>query len=263
MSKIYSRPRIRIPIFPLHIKRQGIPSGRRGFKFRKFKTNFRGLNNPQSLENKKKVIKILTIIIISITTSKIALDAVTPIFDAQCIENAKRVATIASNEQATKVMAEHSYDELFTIEKDSQGNVTMIKTNVIPINQIISDVPIKIQEQIDENGKENIKITLGSFTGVRLFVGIGPSIPIEISCVGNVKTDLKSEFIAQGINQTLHRIYLQVDCEMSVLNPFRELTCNVSNQVLLMENVIVGNVPNTYYNLEGLNGKSDVLKITD
>ena len=55
-------------------------------------------------------------------------------------------------------MKDHTYDELFTIEKDNDGNITMIKSNVIPINEIISDVAVKIQNLINEIGKENIKM---------------------------------------------------------------------------------------------------------
>lgn len=58
----------------------------------------------------------------------------------------------------------------------------------------------------------------------------------------------------------MHRIYLQVDCEVSILTPFDNITQSISNQVLIAENVIVGNIPNTYYNLEGLDGKSEALE---
>ena len=76
------------------------------------------------------------------------------------MNKAKSIATIVSNEQATAVMSEHTYDELFTIEKDNSGNISMIKANVIPINEIISDVAVKIQEEIDRKGRENIEIAL-------------------------------------------------------------------------------------------------------
>lgn len=103
----------------------------------------------------------------------------------------------------------------------------------------------------------------GSFTGFKLLSGRGPGIKIRISTIGNVKTDLRSEFISQGINQTLHRIYLQVDCEVSILTPFDNITQSITNQVLIAENVIVGNIPNTYYNLEGVNGTSDALEVIE
>jgi len=61
----------------------------------------------------------------------------------------------------------------------------------------------------------------------------------------------------------LHRVYLQVKCEVNILTPFDNISREISNQVLLMENVIVGNIPNTYYNLEGINGNSDALEIIE
>lgn len=138
----------------------------------------------------------------------------------------------------------------------------MIKSNIIPINEIISDVAVKIQNSINKRGSENIKISIGSFTGSKLLSGRGPGIPIKISSIGNVETDLRSEFSAQGINQTLHRVYLQVDCEVCILTPYNTISEKVSNQVILIENVIVGKIPNTYYNLDGIDS-SNVLDIIE
>lgn len=136
MSKIYSRPRIKIPkIFLSNI-------GDKNFK------------------KKQKITKIFIIMVIAFSTVKIVLDAILPIFDTLCKDKAKSIATMISNEQATVVMREHSYDELFTIEKDNDGNIAMIKSNVFPINEIISDVAVKIQNEIDERGREDIEIAL-------------------------------------------------------------------------------------------------------
>ena len=83
-------------------------------------------------------------------------------------------------------------------------------------------------------------------------------IKIVVLSIGNVETDLRSEFIAQGINQTLHRVYLQIKCEVKLLTPFNIITQSIDNQVLLLENVIVGHVPNTYYNLDGIDKNNAV-----
>ena len=239
MHKIYSRPRIRIPKIL-------IQSGK------KIKS-----------DKARKITTIVLILAIACITIKIILGAVLPIFDTLCENRAKSIATIVSNEQATNVMKLHTYDELFSLEKDHEGNITMIRSNVIPINEIISDVANKIQEEIDNRGRENIEIALGSFTGFKLLAGRGPGVKITISSVGDVETDLRSEFTAQGINQTLHRVYLQVKCEVNILTPFDNISREITNQVLLMENVIVGHIPNTYYNLEGINGKSEALEIIE
>ena len=98
----------------------------------------------------------------------------------------------------------------------------------------------------------------GSFTGLKILSGRGPGIKIRISSVGDVATDLRSEFVSQGINQTLHRVYLQVDTSVNILTPFDNIEKEISNQVLLMENVIIGEIPSTYYNLEGLNNGDEL-----
>lgn len=239
MHKIYTRHRIRIPKIKIN------PELNRNFK-----------------KNKKMRI-IIIVLLIAIITAKTILNAITPIFNTLCEERTKSIATIISNEEATNVMREHTYEDLFTIEKDSNGNITMIKSNVFTINEIISDVANNIQEQLDKKGKDNISIALGSFTGIKFLSGLGPDIKITISPVGNVETDLRSEFTAQGINQTLHRIYLQVKCEVSIVTPFESITKEIYNQVLLAENVIVGNIPNTYYNLEGINSNSEALEVVE
>lgn len=136
MYKIYSRPRIRMP-----------------------KVIMQSRKRMQS-EKGRKMTTMLVILIIAFSTVKLILDAVLPIFDTLCENRAKSIATIISNEQATNVMKQHTYDELFTIEKDKNGNISMIKSNVIPINEIISDVANKIQEEIDNRGRENIEIAL-------------------------------------------------------------------------------------------------------
>lgn len=75
---------------------------------------------------------------------------------------------------------------------------------------------------------------------------------MKMSTIGNIDTDLKSEFISKGINQTLHRIYLQIQCQVIVLTPFETIEEKITNQVLLTEVVIVGTTPDTYYNFEGI-----------
>lgn len=238
-NKIYTRHRFRIP---------------------KVKIN-RNKNKRKYDNKKRKLLKILIILTIAISTLKIMLDAVLPIFDTICEDEAKSIATIISNEKATEVMNDYSYAELYSIEKDSYGNISMIKTNIVPINEITSSIAVKIQEEINCRGKDNISIALGSFTGIKLLAGKGPGVKITISSIGNVETELKSEFIAKGINQTLHRVYLQVKCEISILTPFDNITKDITNQVLLAENVIVGNIPSTYYNFEGLDSTKDSLEV--
>lgn len=210
----------------------------------------------------RKITDIMVILIIAFTVVAIICKAVGPVFDTLCKDEAKSMATLITNKEASNVMEQYSYEDLFSIEKDEQGNISMIKSNVFPINEIISSIPIKIQEDINNEGRNNIKIALGTFTGIKILAGRGPNVNVRISSIGNVETELKSEFYSQGINQTLHRVYLQIDCEITILTPFNDMKERISNQVLITENLIVGHIPSSYYNLEGMNNSnaSDIIE---
>lgn len=145
------------------------------------------------------------------------------------------------------------------LQKTAHGNITMISANVIPVNEIISDIAIKIQEELNKTDNSKFKIRLGSLTGTKLLSGRGPELEIKISTIGNLDTDLRSEFFSSGINQTLHKIYLQVECQVVVLTPIDTIEQTITNQVLLAEAVIVGTTPNTYYNFDGMS-KENVLE---
>lgn len=92
--------------------------------------------------------------------------------------------------------------------------------------------------------------------------GRGPDIPIKMSTVGNVETELISQFSQAGINQTLHRIYLKVSCNVTILTPFDTIEQQIINQVLVAEAVIVGDVPGTYYNLNGVKS-NDLMELVE
>lgn len=240
MDMIYSRKRIKLP----------------RLVYKKFQ-------NPKMQNNKnKKLVKFITILSIAIVTFTMAINGITPIFETLCKDKAKSIATIICNEESTKIINNYKYEDLVTIYKDSNDNITMIKSNITPINLIISDVAEKIQKRLNEVEQEQIGMHLGSFTGTKIFSGSGPIIPISLSTVGNVETDLRSEFRTAGINQTIHRIYLQVDCKVSILTPYSTFEERISNQVLIAENIIVGKIPESYYNLEGLdkNNAVDVIE---
>ena len=146
-------------------------------------------------------------------------------------------------------MKQYSYDDLITIVRDSNGNVKMLQTNTKNVNKIISDIPLNIINKFQEKNTSDIFIYLGSALGLKLFSAQGPKIHIKIANVGNVDTKLVSEFTSQGINQTLHRVYLNLSCEVTILTPYNTIKQMIENQVLIAESVIVGTVPDAYYDI--------------
>lgn len=145
MYKIYSRPRLRLPKV---IQNRG--------------------NNNKKIS--KKIATIIIILVIAFSTMKYVLDAVSPIFDTLCESKAKSIATTVSNEQAITVMKDYTYEDLFTVEKDANDNITMIKSNVTNMNEITSKIATKIQEELDNKGREDIQIALRKFYRVEVVI---------------------------------------------------------------------------------------------
>ncbi|MBO5348403.1 MAG: sporulation protein YunB [Clostridia bacterium] len=248
MDKIYSRKRIIIP----------------KISFSRI-NNFKNYNNRNSDKNNNKkgaLLKVIIILIIEIIVARNVVNAVNPIIKRQCSNKAKSIATIICNEQATVVMENYKYEDLAVVIKDENGKIQMIKLNIIPVNEIISDVPLKIQEALNNVEDTKFGIRLGSFTGVKLLSGVGPYVKVRMSTIGTVETELKSEFKTAGINQTIHQIYLDIKCNVSILTPFNSTTEEIRNQVLIAESIIVGEIPSSYYNFEGLEEK-DALEIME
>lgn len=214
----------------------------------------------KNIKNKRKITTIILVIIIALETATLLLKYINPIFEQVSTFEAKRLATIIANDQTTKVMQNYNYDSMFAVEKDIDGNVSMIQMNIYKVNIIISDIAYYIQEQMKKPENSSVSIPIGNLLGIDLFSGYGPNVKMRVVLLGSVETDLRSEFISKGINQTLHRVYLQIDCPVQILSSYKTMEEKVSNQFLLAENVIVGRIPDTYYNLEGFENPKDTME---
>lgn len=242
MDKIYSRKRIKLPkklIFS-------------GFKLK---------NSYKNSKEKRKILIYIVIIITLIIIIKFSFDYINPMFDSLCNLRAKGIATRIVNREAKASLENVDYNDLITIVRDSDGNIKLVKANVIAINRIASELSLQIQKALENETETTIFIPIGSFFGSELFYNAGPKIPIKLTSTGIVTTNFKSEFTNSGINQTIHRIYLSTVCKVNIVTPVKTIGSEISNDVLVAETVIVGPIPDTYYNLEGLNAKSDAMEV--
>lgn len=251
MSKIYSRKRFILkPKFKIPIRNAWKSVGL--------------LDNDNGSQNsivKRKSFKLIIALIVAVLFYQFILRSVEPVFETMCEEKVKSIATVISNQESTKAMNKYQYEELYTIEKDASGNVTFIKSNVAPINNMISDLTEGIQNRFDDLDKSQICIPAGNLFGVYFLSGVGPDIPVKVATSGTIDTEIKSEFVSKGINQTLHRVYVNFQCSVKILTPIKNYEKSITNQFIIAENVIVGNIPDTYYNLDGVDGSDDMLNI--
>ena len=195
-------------------------------------------------------------VMIPIILFQIITKAVEPTLIAICELEAQNIAILVSNKAIQNIMSGIDYEDLVTIEKDTNGKILALKANTLEMSRIATQISMEMQTIYNEMECDYIKIPLGNFSGNTLLSGIGPNVTVKIIPYGTVVTDFKSEFTSTGINQVRHRIYLEITTQVSIVAPLITKHVPVVNNINVAETVLVGDVPQTFYNLEGI--KDDV-----
>lgn len=222
--------------------------------------NTNGKKNKLSKSKKKKLrlIIFVCLIFVPLLAFEVFTKLIEPSLIAMCEIRANSIGVSMSTKAVKQVMEEVGYDlKLINLEKDNEGNIIALNANVVEMNYISSLIGSRTQQMYNELEDTYVQIPIGNFTGNALLAGRGPKIRVKIVPVGTVGSDFKTEFVSTGINQTRHRMYLQVISSMRVIAPFSTKTIKVVNNVNVAETVLIGDVPNSYYNLEGVDNIAD------
>ena len=153
---------------------------------------------------------------------------------------------------AKQIEAENiAYDRIILLEKDLDGRITALKTNISEVNRLKTEILDIINHEILSLDTSDIGIPLGSLFLPELLSGKGPAIPVHILSIRNSDADFVSQFSQAGINQTLHRLNMEVSVDVAVLVLGKTNSFTMSSQVVVAETVIVGDVPQTYLQTGG------------
>jgi len=137
------------------------------------------------------------------------------------------------------------YDRIVFFEKDLDGKITALKTNMSEVNRLKTDTLNLINDEILALDTQDIGIPLGSLFLPEFLSGKGPVIPVRILSIRNSDGGFESAFTEAGINQTLHQLNMQVIVDVSILVLGKTESFQVQSQVVVAETVIVGQVPDT------------------
>ena len=167
------------------------------------------------------------------------------------LSDAVDLMTLCVNDTINRTLSgrDYGYDYFVTIDRDESGAVTAIKANMARINALSSELLSDIVEAADR-GELSLAIPIGNILGSSLLLGKGPDIPVDITLLTSSRVDFKNELSAAGINQTKHEMKLDVVVDIDVVLPWRTVSTQVVTEILIAETVIVGEVPQTYLNLE-------------
>lgn len=165
----------------------------------------------------------------------------------------KNTTSDLANDAIAKQIADGiiQYDRIVYFEKDLDGRITALKTNMSEVNRLKTDILNIINDEILALDTSDIGIPLGSLFFPELLSGKGPAIPVHILAIRNSDAGFASDFSQAGINQTLHQLTMQVSVDVAVLVLGKTSSFTITSEVVVAETVIVGAVPDTYLQTGG------------
>ena len=191
-----------------------------------------------------------------------AFNSIIYIFGKRILPTVLNIGEIKIKSEAVKIMNEESvnvysenfkYDDIIDIEKDADGNITMIRADTVKQNYLVSQVVLQCNEKLSELEDLGVKVPVGYLTNNIMFYNMGPKITVKMQQVGNIVTSYESIFESAGINQTRHKIYLNLNLTMRIVVPFNSRDVEVSCQIPVSDTIIVGKIPDTAINTSGNN----------
>lgn len=141
------------------------------------------------------------------------------------------------------------YEHIIFLEKDVNGNITALKTNMAEVNRLKTQTLAIADTMLLDLNVMEIGLPLGSVFLPALFAGSGPRLPVKVLYISNSDAVFRNVFSEAGINQSSHRIMMDVQIDLTVMTPAGTETVQVVYSVVVAETVIVGHVPQSYVNV--------------
>ncbi|WP_353600890.1 sporulation protein YunB [Clostridium sp. KNHs214] len=186
---------------------------------------------------------IITFFIIFIYAfDKIVMPTVLVVADSEMKAKATEIINSSIIQEYSK---DFNYDEVIKVHKDNDGNIVMMKADTLKMNKIACSVALDSQKKLKDLGYVGIKIPVGYISKNNIISYFGPSITVKMQPIGHIETKYLSKFEGAGINQTSHKIYVQVNTKVRVIIPLKSSEIEVKHEVPIAETIIVGKVPGT------------------
>ena len=207
--------------------------------------------------NKTFVLFILIIIITAIFFTAIYNLAIPKIKSISQI-NASGLALEITNNAVANILKDITYENLMNVDKDETGKIVAITSNSIKINKLANNVSLEVLNIFNNMQSRILKIPLTTILDMGFLSGIGPDVKFRMLPTGYATATFVSEFEDAGINQTRHKIYIKINTGVRLIAPFYTDLNEYTNEIVIAETLLIGDIPSTYYNLNGVNTKDTI-----
>ncbi len=142
------------------------------------------------------------------------------------------------------------YNELIKIDKNQEGYITLLRTNTMKMNILAAEIALKSQRELQKEGSLGIRFPLGYISKNNLLANLGPEITVKMEPLEYINTSYDSVFESAGINQTRHRIFLNMTVTMKLIMPFNNSEVKYYYEIPVTDTIIVGKIPRTVLEVE-------------
>lgn len=153
-----------------------------------------------------------------------------------------------------------AYEDLMSVHMDERGQVALLSANTMRMNRLADKAGQAALRRLGNMSSERVSVPLGAALGLTLLAGSGPGVPVSIVPIGSVATEFATEFEACGINQTRHKVYLQLTASIRIVIPTGAKTTQVSANMLVAESIIVGSVPEGFVGYDLSEGELNLVQ---
>ncbi len=188
-----------------------------------------------------------------------------PMVRSAAEQKAKAEATFIINDAVSRMTNTNAfeYDDLVMLEKNEGGRIVALTTKAANMNKLKALVAVEIYNSLAVYSDDVIGIPLGNVFNNSFLLGKGPRIKVYMRPYSAVLCDYRNVFESCGINQTNHRVMLDVELTICVVMPFRSVKCNVNTCICVADTVIVGEVPQAFTNVQNYSTSDEGATVAD
>lgn len=189
----------------------------------------------------------------------------------------QRIGTLAINQAVYKKTLENTnMENLIEKHEDNNGNLTSVNFNPVIANRVLHETTHNVQKylndialgrvkdlsipesiDVEQNGDQYFQdgiihwIPLGQATQNALLAHLGPKVPVRLTAIGDVKSQLSRNIEATGINNTTIEYMIDISVDVKIVIPFATSTEVVETSILVGSIFIPGVVPEFFSSGDG------------
>ena len=179
--------------------------------------------------------------------------ALRPVLAAAARYQVRSQVTAAVEQWAARDLQERGvdYSDFVTITRNEAGEITALSADMARLNLLRAELSAHLLERL-ENSQLELTVPVGSLLPIEPTWARGPELHLRALALGTASAEFESEFTSAGINQTRHRLWLELSVPVTVLLPGGGEELTVDSRLCVAETVIVGQVPQTWFQTGGL-----------